>query len=298
MILVVGGTGELGGRVVRLLRRQGEDVRCLVRPGTSAVSLEAVGAEVVRGDLTDHAGLPAAVAGVDTVVATATAIASRLAGVAGPGIREVDELGMSALVDAADLAGVRRFVYLSYAGVGSGPETPIERAKLAVERRLSSTSMRAVVVRPDAFQEIHLAPIGRFDIERGKVAVIGKGDTKRRWVATDDVAALVAAVAVEPDPPEVVQVGGPEALTRNEAIAAAASASGRPVKGQRMPLGVARLLIRLLGDRKDGLSSVFGTGVMIETTAATWDDSALTARGIVGRGASDWIASQARAARA
>jgi uncharacterized protein YbjT (DUF2867 family) len=229
VILVVGGTGELGGRVVRLLRQQAEDVRCLVRPGTSAESLEAAGAEIVRGDLTQHDSLPAAVAGVDTVIATATAIARRLAGVKGPSIREVDEVGMSALVDAADQAGVRRFVYLSYARADDGLGTPLERAKQTVEQRLRTTSMRPVVVQPDAYQEIHLAPLGRFDVERGKVAVIGQGDTKRRWVATDDVAALVAALAVEPDPPEVLQVGGPEALTRNEAVAVAeSSGSGCP----------------------------------------------------------------------
>jgi hypothetical protein len=53
----------------------------------------------------------------------------------------------------------------------------MERAKLAVERRLGRSSMRTVIVRSDAFQEIHLAPIGRFDIAAGKVSVIGKGDT-------------------------------------------------------------------------------------------------------------------------
>ena len=42
-----------------------------------------------------------------------------------------------------------------------------------------------------------------------------------RWVSTDDAAALVAAVAVEPDPPAMVEFGGPEAISRNEAIAIA-----------------------------------------------------------------------------
>ena len=61
--------------------------------------------------------------------------------------------------------------------------------------------MRTVIVRPDGFQEIQLTAIGRFDLEHAKVAVIGRGDTKRRLVSTDDVAALVAAVALEPDLP-------------------------------------------------------------------------------------------------
>ncbi len=94
------------------------------------------------GDLTDPPSLSAACEGVDTVVATATAIGRRLAGAGGPSIREVDELGMLALVDAAETAGVARFVYVSYAGVDAGLGTPIERAKLAVERRLATSRMQ------------------------------------------------------------------------------------------------------------------------------------------------------------
>ena len=293
MILVVGGTGDLGGRVVRQLLDHGQQMRALVRPGTSAAELESAGVDVVQGDLVQHGSLPAAVDGVDVVVATATAIGRRLAGAKTPKMRDVDEVGMCALVDAADRAGVPRFVYVSYARRGDGLGTPLERTKAAVERRLAGSSMRAVVVCPDAFQEVHLAPIGRFDVVRRKVAVVGKGDTKRRWVATEDVAALVSAVAVEDDPPGVVEVGGPEALTRNEAIGVAERATGERIKVQRMPLGAARLLVRVLGDRQDALASVFGTGVMMDTTPADWDDEPLRARGIAGRSATEWIESQA-----
>ena len=48
---------------------------------------------------------------------------------------------------------------------------------------------------------------------------IGRGTSKRRWVSTRDIAALVASVAVEPDPPSLITVGGPEAMTKNEAVA-------------------------------------------------------------------------------
>ena len=109
---------------------------------------------------------------------------------------------MAALVDAAEDAGVQRFVYLSYAGLDDSFGTPLDRAKLAIERRLRSSTMRTVIVRPDAFQEIHLGPIGRFDLQAGKVAIVGKGDTKRRWVAVEDVAQLVTALTLEPDPPK------------------------------------------------------------------------------------------------
>ena len=167
MFLVVGATGELGGRIVRILRADAHDVRCLVRADSDDAGLREVGASVVRGDLTDPPSLRAACEGVDTVIATAAAIARILAGARTPTIRQTDEIGMLALVDAAESAGVQRFVYISFPAehaIG----TPMERAKLAVEKRLGTSSMRTVILRSDAFQEIHLAPLGRFDMRLGR----------------------------------------------------------------------------------------------------------------------------------
>ena len=241
--------------------------------------------------------LPAACEGAHTVVASATAISRVLAGAKHPSIHEADEVGMASLVDAAEGASVERFVYVSYAGADSALGTPLERAKAATEMRLARSPMRRVVVRPDAFQEIHLAPIGRFDIHGGKVAVFGKGDTKRRWVATEDVAALVAAVAVEVDPPDIITFGGPEAISRNEAIAIAEQATGRKFKVQRMPRAVARLGMRLLDRPHPAMATIFGTGLMQDLLQVSWDDAPLRERGITPRSASDWIQEQARAKR-
>jgi uncharacterized protein YbjT (DUF2867 family) len=201
---------------------------------------------------------------------------------------------MAALIDAAEASSVERFVYVSFAGADAQLGTPLERAKIATEQRLRRSSMRSVIVRPDAFQDIHLAPIGRFDIAAGKVAVFGKGDTKRHWVSTDDVAALVAALAVEPDPPAMVEFGGPEALSRNEAIAIAEQATGRSIKRQRLPRPLTRLGMRLLAKPNDALASVFGAGLLQDLVASGWDDAPLKERGINAKPASQFIREQAQ----
>ncbi|MFW5469716.1 SDR family oxidoreductase [Knoellia sp. CPCC 206435] len=298
MILVVGGTGDLGSRIVHHLVDDGQAVRCLVRPGSNGAALSAAGAEVVAGDLTDPGSLRAACEGADVVVASATAIGRRLAGAKGPSIREVDEVGMARLVDAAEASGVQRFVYVSYAGIDGALGTPLERAKMAMESRLGSSSLQRVIVRPDAFQEVHLAPLGRFDIAAGKVATFGTGNRKRRWVATDDVAALVAAVAVEADPPDVVEFGGPEALSRNEAVVVAERASGRSFTVRRAPLPLARVLMKVLARPNDAMASIFGTGVMMDRTDVAWDDAPLRERGITPRPATEWITQEAARHRA
>ncbi|RAX47132.1 hypothetical protein DQ354_02750 [Arthrobacter sp. AQ5-06] len=297
MILVVGATGDLGGRVARLLRSDGQDVRCLVRRHSDDAGLRGIGADIARGDLTEPATLAAACQGVDTVIATATAITRRLAGTYPATIRSADEDGTRSLVDAAEAAGVRRFVYISFAGADAGIGTPLERAKIATEKHLANSVMQTVIARSDAFQEVHLSPMARFDIAAGKVSVIGRGDTGRRWVAIEDVAALLAALALEPNPPALLEFGGPEPLTKNEAIAIAEDLTGRRMKVQRMPRLVARVASRLLGRRNDALASVFGAGVHQDTCEATWDDRPLRQRGINPRSASDFLREQASQAR-
>ena len=170
------------------------------------------------------------------MVATATAISRRLAGARHPSMREVDEIGMADLITSAESAGVQRFVYTSFAGADDSFGSPLDRAKLGIERRLENSSMRTVIARPDAFQDVHLAPLGRFDLKAGKVTVFGRGDTRRRWVGVDDVAELVVSLAVEADPPGVVEFGGPEALSRNEVIAVAERADRSQDEG---PAGAA-----------------------------------------------------------
>ena len=157
--------------------------------------------------------------------------------------------------------------------------------------------MRAVMLRPDAFQEIHLGPLARFDVAKGKVAVMGRGDNPRRWVATDDVAALTAAVATEPDPPPVLTFGGPEPLSKNQAVAVAERATGRSFKVQHLPLPVVRIGARLLARPQEAMSTVFGLGLAQDLNPATWDDAPLRERGIRPRSATEWIESQATAQR-
>jgi uncharacterized protein YbjT (DUF2867 family) len=278
--LVVGATGALGGSVVRGLHERGEAVRALVRPSSEAAELEALGVEIVRGDLLDPASLALACRDVRTVVCTATAIARLLAGGDGPPLPDVDDRGVGNLVAAAETAGVERFVYVSYLGVDAGLGFPLERAKAANEERLRRAGLHEVIVRPDAFQDVHLAPLGRFDVVGRKVEILGRGDSKRRWVACDDVAALVTALALEDDPPRLVEVGGPDALSKNEAADLAQTIGGGGIKRRHMPRAAVRIGSRLLARKKPELATVFGLGLLMDLHETHADDAPLRERGI------------------
>lgn len=75
--LVTGASGFIGPRLVQVLQAAGGEVRCLVRQSSSTAPLESLGAELVRGDVTDTASLAGAVQGVDFVFHLAGRTAAR-----------------------------------------------------------------------------------------------------------------------------------------------------------------------------------------------------------------------------
>ena len=100
-ILVAGGTGNLGHRIIRALLQRGASVRAIVRAESDPAKvarLASLGAEIVPVDMTDGAALTRACVGMATVV---SAVA---------GLREVIVEGQSALLAAAVAAGVPRFI--------------------------------------------------------------------------------------------------------------------------------------------------------------------------------------------
>src|SRR5438046_9627486 len=96
--LVVGGTGDLGGRVVDALLERGKRVRALVREGTDPSRLAAKGVEIARGDMLDPASLERAMTGSNAVVTSAAGYTRRRKG---DSLEKVDDLGNRNLIEAA-----------------------------------------------------------------------------------------------------------------------------------------------------------------------------------------------------
>src|ERR671910_197469 len=116
MVLVAGSTGFLGREICRRLRARGIGVRALVRSSadqTVVAALRALGTETIVGDVKDRVSLDAACRGADTVISTVTTTRSRAAG---DSLESTDHAGQLGLVDAAQSAGVRHFVLVSFSG--------------------------------------------------------------------------------------------------------------------------------------------------------------------------------------
>ena len=111
--LVTGGTGFVGGAIVRELRRRGHHVRVLARPTSKTAALEAQGVEIVRGDILDRESLRRALEGCDTLF--------HAAAIYEVWVRDKDLLlrteveGTRNAMEAALAAGLERVVYTSTA---------------------------------------------------------------------------------------------------------------------------------------------------------------------------------------
>ena len=188
-VLVAGGHGKIGLRLLRLLAADGHRARGLIRSPDQAADLTAVGAEPVVLDL-ERDDITPAVTGSDAVVFSAGA---------GPGSgperkRTVDLGGALKLIDAALSTGVARYVMVSSIGADNPPEgsegmAPYLQAKAEADRALAASGLGHTIVRP-----------GRLTDERGTGLIhIGRDDARSGSVPRADVAATLLAVLSAPN---------------------------------------------------------------------------------------------------
>lgn len=248
MILVVGSTGFLGSNVVQRLTASGKSVRALVRASSDPAKraqLEASGATLVEGDLKDLASLRRACAGATTVISTASATISRGGG---DNLETVDRNGQMQLVEAAEGAGVRHFIYVSFSG-NNTDVFPLSEAKRGVEKRLREGRIPYTIVRSSYFMEVWLSPMMGFDPAGGTVRIYGSGDQPMSMISVPDVGAYVAGCVDNPAVEnQTIELGGPEATTYNAIAGLYEKALGKPIAREHVPLEVLEAQFRGASD--------------------------------------------------
>jgi uncharacterized protein YbjT (DUF2867 family) len=188
-VLIAGAHGKVGRRLARLLIERGDRVRGMVRNPDHVADLRADGSEPVVCDLESAAveEVAGAVQGAQAVVFAAGA---------GPGSGAerkltMDRDGAVKLIEAAQFAGVPRYVIVSSVGAESPPDdddvfSVYLRAKAEADRALMESDRDWTVVRPGMLTD---------DPGTGHVRI--QEEPIRAEVTRDDVAAVLAAVVDE-----------------------------------------------------------------------------------------------------
>jgi NADH dehydrogenase len=274
VILVAGGTGRVGGEVVRLLTGRGLAVRILSRdpdrsPGRSWQSVE-----VVAGDVRDPASLGRAVAGVSTVVSTITGFAP-----GEPGPQVIDDEGNRALIRAARTSGAEHFVLVSIAGASPTHQLEIRRAKHQAEEELRGSGLAWTIVRPTVLMETWAMVVGDPIRKGSRARVFGRGDNPVNFVSADDVAGFVARAVLDPALRGVVlTVGGPENLTLNQVVSLCQETCARTGSTSHVPLPLLRLASVVVPRLKPDVGRLIEAAVDMDTSDMSFDSGELERR--------------------
>lgn len=211
MFLVTGATGGLGRRIVRVLREQQKPVRAFVRLTSRYGELEQRGADIFIGDLQRERDIQKACQGVQYVITAHGANESSGSAQAIEYRANID------LIDSAKEAGVEHFVFTSVLGVDRGYEdAPVFKAKREVEKYLQASGLNYTILRPSGFSS-NLLPLAERFRQTGIYLLIGDPRNRTSIVSTDDLAKIAAdSVTVEGARNQILSVGGPEILTRED----------------------------------------------------------------------------------
>ena len=181
-VVVAGGHGQIGLRLLRLLSDRGDRARGVVRNPAHVPDLEQAGAQAIVLDMEAEDDLSGAVEGADAVVFAAGAGPG-----SGPQRKKTVDLGAAVKLMET---GVRRYVMVSAIGASDPENVPEEMrpyydAKAEADRRLEQSGLDYTIVRP-----------GRMTNDEGTGLVDAGADVHRADIPRDDVAAVLAEVLV------------------------------------------------------------------------------------------------------
>ncbi len=264
MNLVTGATGLLGSHIVEKLREQGRPVRALVRFGSNVDWLKGKDVELVEGDLTNPASIERACEGVQCIYHAAARV-----GDWGPWseYQQITIDGTFNLFDAAEKAGVPRFIHISSIsvyghrnerglvideteplGVNVHKWSYYTRAKVVVENELwrrheAGSKVKYTVIRPSwLYGERDRATIARLAamIRENKAKLLGTGDNRLNVVYSGNVADACLLAADNPGAVgEAYNCSNDGELTQRAYFDKVADALGAPRVTRVVPFKVA-----------------------------------------------------------
>jgi uncharacterized protein YbjT (DUF2867 family) len=204
-IVVIGGTGLIGSKTVAILRQRGHEV---------VAASPKSGIDTITGE-----GLKEVMAGAQVVIDLANSPSFE-----DKAVLEFFETSGRNLLAAEAPAGVRHHVALSIVGTDRTPEIGYFQAKVAQEKLIEASGIPYTIIRSTQFLDFLPAIAASGAV--GNVVRISPGPFQP--IASDDVAAIVAEVALGQPRNGIVEIAGPERAPFSEFVARYLKAVGDP----------------------------------------------------------------------
>jgi uncharacterized protein YbjT (DUF2867 family) len=184
-LLIIGGTGTLGRQIVKTALDEGYQVKCLVRNFRRASFLKNWGAELVYGDLSLPATIPTTLKGVNTIIDAATIRATD-----NYTAEKIDWRGKIALLEAAKLVNITRFISFSFLGDTENSSIPLLDLKLKFEQQLKNSNLKYTIFYCGGFFQGLIDQYAVPILEKQNIWVF-RNSVKTAYIDTQDVAKIV-----------------------------------------------------------------------------------------------------------
>jgi nucleoside-diphosphate-sugar epimerase len=262
-VFVTGGTGFIGGEVVRQLRARGDEVVCLVRNPEKGQKVADLGCQVAAGDLGDERAIREGMSGCDAVIHAAAVYEVGIPVKDRPAMKEANVGGTERVLGAALELKISKVVYVSTVGIGQthgkvidesfeAPEGPFtscyEQTKWEahqVAKRLIGEGLPCVIVQPGGvYGPGDTSAIGEllnqfFD---GKLPLLPFPDLGICLAHVEDTAAGIVLALDKGASGETYIIAGPKATMR-EAVNVVAEVSGRMAPKRALPTPLMKAMI-------------------------------------------------------
>jgi dihydroflavonol-4-reductase len=263
-VFVTGGTGFIGGEVVRQLRDRGDDVVCLARSAEKGRKLTALGCELVAGDLGDEAAIRQGMEGCDGVIHAAAMYEVGIPAKQRPAMYEANVRGTERVLEAALEAKVPKVVYVSTVGVFGNThrkvvdetyehpgkeftsyyeETKLEAHRIA-KRMIAEQGLPCVIVQPggvygpgDTSQVADLLE----QFFAGRMPLLPFPELGICLSHVGDIAGGILLALDKSAPGETYVISGP-VTTMRDAIETVAGLTGRKAPKHAMPVGLMKAM--------------------------------------------------------
>jgi nucleoside-diphosphate-sugar epimerase len=261
-VFVTGGTGFIGGAVVRQLRARGDDVVALVRTPAKATQLEELGCTLVRGDLGDERAIRAGMEGVDAVIHAAAVYEVGIPASQRKPMQEANVGGTERVLGAALEAKIPKVVYVSTVGIFGNTNGQIvdesyehqgeflseyEKTKWEahqVAKRLIGEGLPCVIVQPGGvYGPGDTSSIGQLlnQFLDGKMPLIPFPELGMCLTHVEDIAGGIILALDKGVAGETYVISGPVTTVR-EAIGIVAAETGKKAPKRALPTGVMKVL--------------------------------------------------------
>ncbi|MEE9466431.1 MAG: NAD(P)H-binding protein [Candidatus Neomarinimicrobiota bacterium] len=232
-ILVLGGTGHYGSRIVKSLLAQGVAVRVLTRNRAGAEAILGTRPELVIGDITSRDTVITALEQVRAVIICISAMSWKSIKF----IRQIERDAVLAVIEEAARAGVSRVVYTS--GYEIRPDflarlriQKFGEIKLEIEAALAGSGLNWTILGCAPSMELFFA-----FLRKGRMTVPGGGPPAVPTISRIDVGEIAAQAAIRTDlGGKRFRLTGPEALSFPEAARRISEMTDEPIRFQKIPL--------------------------------------------------------------